>query len=158
MKIFFFIYLSFFFRKSDVYIYHVVWYCDTCLSVVYGTRTQNSSTIQLYEIQSGNNDNIVFKSRHTEETKKGGLLPRFLKPFFSPRGEFAFIIRFDSSNPDKMGYKAHPHIARIHFNQLVSRFLISSMNNLGVFFYSIHKLMRNHHRIFMLMKLFMLIN
>jgi hypothetical protein len=57
-----------------------------------------------------------------------------------------------------MGYKAHPHIARIHFNQLVSRFLISSMNNLGVFFYSIHKLMRNHHRIFMLMKLFMLIN
>jgi len=117
LKIFFF--AIFFNRKSDCYIYHVVWYCDTCLSIVYGNRAQNFSTIQLYEIQATNNDNIIFKSRYNEESRKGGLLPRFLKPFFSPLGLYAFIIRFDSSNIDKPTFKAHPHIARIHFNQTV---------------------------------------
>jgi len=112
--------LFWFFRKSDCYIYHVVWYCDTCLSIVYGNRAQNSSIIQLYDIQPGiNNDNIVLKSRYTEETRKGGLLPRFLKPVFSPLGLYAFIIRYDSTNSDKPTYKAHPHIARIHFDQTV---------------------------------------
>ncbi|CAF3436510.1 unnamed protein product [Rotaria socialis] len=105
--------------KSDLYIYHVVWYCDTCLSIVYGNRAQNSSIIQLYEIQPINTDNdrIVFKSRYIEETRKGALLPRFLKPFFSPSGIYCFIIRFDPLNVDKITQKAYPYIVRIHFNQ-----------------------------------------
>lgn len=109
------------FRKSNLYIYHVVWYCDTCLSVVYGNRAQNSSIIQLYEIQTLNTDNdkILHKTRFTEETRKGALLTRFLKPFFSPKGNYGFIIRFDPLNIDKVTQKSYPYIVRIHFNQQV---------------------------------------
>ncbi|CAF1161992.1 unnamed protein product [Rotaria sp. Silwood1] len=105
--------------KSDLYIYHVVWYCDTCLSIVYGNRAQNSSIIQLYDIQTINTDNdkIIFKTRYIEETRKGALLTRFLKPFFSPMGTYGFIIRFDPLNFDKITQKAYPYIVRIHFNQ-----------------------------------------
>jgi len=114
-------FVFFFPRKSDLYIYHIVWYCDTCLSIVYGNRAQNSSIIQLYEIQSTNNDNdrIVFKTRYVEETRKNGLLTRFLKPFFSAMGTYGFIIRFDPLNVDKITNKAYPHVVRIHFNQTV---------------------------------------
>ncbi|CAF0954267.1 unnamed protein product [Adineta steineri] len=105
--------------KSDLYIYHVVWSCDTCLSIVYSTRRQDSSIIQLYEIQTINNDNdkIIYKSRYVEETRKGTLLPRFLKPTFSPSGAYGFIIRFDPLNINKSTQKAYPHVVRIHFNQ-----------------------------------------
>lgn len=141
-------------RKSNCYIYHVVWYCDTCFSIVYGTRTQNSSLIQLYEIQSGNNDNIIFKPGYREETRKGYLLPRFLKPFFSPLGTYGFIIRFDSSNTGKAGQKAHPYIARIHFDQLVGLMKLDfcDKKRICLIGFSILRSMPNHRRIFMLMK------
>ncbi|UJR28644.1 hypothetical protein I4U23_009876 [Adineta vaga] len=104
--------------KSDLYIYHVVWYCDTCLAVVYGNRGQNSSIIQLYEIRTGNNgtDEIALKS-FWKETSKGGILPRFLKPFFSPMGTYGFIIRFETHSIDKSTQKAYPHVVRIDFDQ-----------------------------------------
>lgn len=111
------------FRESDVYIYHVVWYCDTCLSVVYGNRAQNTSVIQLYNVETINRDNdkITLKSRFLEETRKGSLLTRFLKPFFSPSGAYGFIVRFDPLNMDRSAQKAYSHIARIQFNQRVRR-------------------------------------
>jgi hypothetical protein len=111
-----YLFIVFVFRKSYLYIYHIVWYCDTCLSIVYGNRIQNTSIIQLYEIQ---NDRLVFKSKFLEETRKGFLLSRFLKPYFSPYGTYAYIIRFEPSNIDKSIPKAFPYVVRIHFNQSV---------------------------------------
>jgi len=111
------LYLFNIFRKtSGVYIYHIVWYCDTCFSVVYGDRIQNSSIIQLYEIS---NDKIIFKSKFTEEIGRGFLLPRFLKPYFSPYGIYGYIIRFDSLNNGKSTQKMFPRVVRIRFNQSV---------------------------------------
>ena len=126
------------------------------MSIVYGTRTQNSSTIQLYEIQSGNNENIVLKSSYLEDTRRGHLLPRFLEPHFAPLGKYAFIIRFASSNSGKPGQKANPYIARIHFDQAVSYNSIfrGRKESIGWVF-SIHKSMRNRRRISTLMKFFM---
>lgn len=105
-----------------MYIYHVVWYCDTCLAVVYGNRGQTSSIIQLYEIRTMNNgnDQAVLRS-HWKETPKGNILPRFLKPYFASSGTHAFIIRYDTYNADKSMQKAYPHVVRIDFNQTVSR-------------------------------------
>jgi hypothetical protein len=107
---------KFFSKKSYVYIYHIVWYCETCLCIVYGTRQQSSSIIQLYEIS---NDKIIFKSKFIEETRKGFLLTRFLKPYFSSYGTYGYIIRFDQLNIGKSKQKAFPHVVRIHFNQSV---------------------------------------
>ncbi|CAF0987125.1 unnamed protein product [Rotaria sp. Silwood1] len=101
-------------KKSNVYIYHVVWCGDTCLSIVYGNRTQNSSIIQLYEIL---NDKIILKSKFIEETRKSFLLSRFLKPYFSSDGTYAYIIRFDPLNIGKPIQKAFPHVVQIQFNQ-----------------------------------------
>ncbi|CAF1283981.1 unnamed protein product [Adineta ricciae] len=101
-------------NKSDMYIYHIIWYCDTCFAVVYGNRVQNTSTIQLYEIAY---DKISFKSRYIEETSRGYLLSRFLKPFFSSLGPYAYIIRFDPVINGKAGQKAFPRVVRIHFNR-----------------------------------------
>lgn len=117
---------------SGFYIYHVVWYYDTCFAVVYGNRGQNSSIIQLYDIQSRNQDNIVFKSRFVEETRKGFLLPRFLKPYFSPMGVYGFIVRFESSINDKSTIKARPCIARIHFDQAHPQIDTRSPSNIYV--------------------------
>ncbi|CAF1087184.1 unnamed protein product [Rotaria sordida] len=101
-------------KKSDVYIYHVVWCSDTCLSIVYGNRMQNSSVIQLYEIS---NDKVKLKSKFIEETRKSFLLSRFLKPYFSSYGTYAYIIRFDPLHSSKSIQKAFPRVVRIHFNQ-----------------------------------------
>ncbi|CAF1639034.1 unnamed protein product [Adineta ricciae] len=104
--------------RSDLYIYHVVWYCDTCLAVVYGNRGQTSSIIQLYEVRTTNNgsDEAVLRS-HWKEMPKGKILPRFLKPYFAPSGIHAVIIRYDTYNADKSMQKAYPHVVRIDFNQ-----------------------------------------
>ncbi|CAF2409910.1 unnamed protein product [Rotaria sp. Silwood2] len=102
-------------KKSDVYVYHVVWCGDTCLSIVYGNRKQNSSIIQLYEIS---NDKIMLQSKFIEETRKSFLLSRFLKPYFSSYGDiYAYIIRFDPLNIGKSMQKAFPRVVRIQFNQ-----------------------------------------
>jgi len=152
------LYLFNIFRKtSGVYIYHIVWYCDTCFSVVYGDRIQNSSIIQLYEIS---NDKIIFKSKFIEETRKGFLLTRFLKPYFSSYGTYGYIIRFDQLNIGKSKQKAFPHVVRIHFNQSVCLIYVERENNKSsiiYFFISIHKSMRHHRKISMQMKSFMLI-
>jgi hypothetical protein len=111
------------FRKPDFYIFHVVWYCDTCLAIVYGNRAQNFTLIQLYDIEkvhnNDNNERILLKARFIDETRKGSLLSRFLKPYFSPSGIFAFIVRFDPLTTDRATQKSYPHIVRIHFNQTV---------------------------------------
>jgi len=101
-------------ENSYVYIYHIVWYCDVCFAVVYGNRKRNSSVIQLYEIR---NEEIISKSKYFEETRKGSLLSRFLKPYFSSFGKYAYIIRFDQLNIGKS--KAFPYVVRIYFNQTV---------------------------------------
>ena len=112
------------FRKPNLYIYHIVWYCDTCFSIVYGNREQNSSIIQLYEIETryGNTDNIILKTYYVEKTSQGTLLTRFLKPFFSSSGTYGFIIRFDPINIDKLTQKSYPSIARIRFDQNVIKY------------------------------------
>ncbi|UJR20892.1 hypothetical protein I4U23_024001 [Adineta vaga] len=101
-------------KISDVYIYHIVWYCDTCFAVVYGNRMQNSSTIQFYEIA---HDIISLKAKFIEETSRGFLLARFLKPFFSPSRIYAYIIRFDPLLNENSSQKAFPRVVRIHLNQ-----------------------------------------
>ncbi|CAF1150393.1 unnamed protein product [Adineta steineri] len=102
-------------KISDIYIYHIVWYHDTYFSIVYGNRIRNSSVIQLYEIVA---DKIILKSKFIEETGKGYLLARFLKPYFSSNGTYAYIIRFDLLNSDKSSIqKSFPRVVRIHFNQ-----------------------------------------
>ena len=91
--------------------------------MVYGNRAQNTSVIQLYNVETINRDNdkITLKSRFLEETRKGSLLTRFLKPFFSPAGAYGFIVRFDPLNVDRSAQKAYSHIARIQLNQRVRR-------------------------------------
>jgi hypothetical protein len=91
-------------------------------------RFQNSSIIQLYEIL---HDKINMKSKFIEETRKGVLLSRFIKPFFSSDGTYAYIIRFYPLNIDKTTQKAFPFVARINFNQSVRRiFNDKNINNL----------------------------
>lgn len=111
------------FRKSDCYVLHVVWFCDKCLSIVFSNRGFNSSLIQLYEIETTNSDvdRIIFKTKFVEETRKGALVSRFLKPHFSPSGTYGFIVRFDALSGDRTTQKAFPHIVRIHFNQSVRK-------------------------------------
>ena len=99
-----------------MYIYHVVWYSNSSLSVVYGSREGNTSLIQLYEIS---NDQVWLKSYFIEETRKGPLLSRFLKPHFSSDGAAAYIIRFNPLNAEKPTGKAFPQIVRIRWNQSV---------------------------------------
>lgn len=140
---------------QHVFIYHIVWYCDTCLAIVYGNRKRNSSVIQLYEIV---NEKIISKSKYLEETRKGSLLSRFLKPYFYASGTYAYIIRFNQLNTDKSKSKAFPYVVRIYFNQTVCFISIDRQQILFCFVSSIHKLMRNHRKIFMQMKLFMLID
>lgn len=101
---------------SESYIYHVVWCGYTCLSIVYGNRIQNSSIIQLYELV---NDKIIFKSKFTEETRRGRLLQRFLKPYFSLFATYGYIIRYDSINSGKPLQKVFPRVVRIDFNHTV---------------------------------------
>jgi hypothetical protein len=96
--------------------YIFFWYCETCFSIVYVNRKQNSSLIQLYEIL---NDRIISKSKYFEETRKGFLISRFLKPYFSSNGIYAYIIRFDLIKIGKLKRKAFPHIVRIDFNASV---------------------------------------
>lgn len=103
-------------KKSYVYIYHIVWYCDTCFSIVYGNRKQNSTLIQLYEIF---NERIIFKTKYLEETRRGFLLSRFFKPYFYSYGTYAYIIHHDLLNIGKLKQKAFPCVVRIHFNQTV---------------------------------------
>ncbi|CAM4778334.1 unnamed protein product [Rotaria magnacalcarata] len=101
-------------KKSDIFVYHVVWCGDTCLSVVYGNRLQTSTIIQLYEIY---NDKMTLKSKFIDETRKPLLLLRFLKPYFSSYATYAYMIRFDSLTIGKSTQKVFPRVVRIRFNQ-----------------------------------------
>lgn len=111
-----FIKIIFFSKRSYVYIHHIVWYCDTCFSIVYGNRRQNSSLMQLYEIF---NERIILKSKYIEETKRGYLLPRYLKPYFYSYGTYAYIIHYDLLNIGKSKQKSYPYVVRIYLNQSV---------------------------------------
>ena len=70
----------------------------------------------MYEIS---NDRINLKSKFIEESRKGFLLSRFLKPFFTSNGKYAYIIRFYPFPIDKTIQKAFPYVSRINFNQQV---------------------------------------
>lgn len=97
-------------RKSYVYIYHFVWYSPRSFAIVYGNRRENSSVIQLYEIV---NERILVKSRFIEETRRGLIISRYLKPVFSPGGNSINIIRFEQINKQK----AFPRVVRILLNE-----------------------------------------
>ena len=120
-----------FFRKSDVFIAHVVWFCPTCLSVVYGSRTMNSSIVQLYEL---NNDRIELKSSLIEENGKIPLLSRYLRPFFSSNGTEIHFIRFD-----RLTERSFPRIVRFNLTQAVRSMKFSTFSNwfFIVLFYSV---------------------
>lgn len=82
--------------------------------MVYGNRRENSSVIQLYEIL---HERILVKSRYIEETRRGLLIPRYLKPVFSPLGNSIYIIRFEQLNIIKSKQKAFPRVVRIPLNE-----------------------------------------
>lgn len=108
--------MNLFRRKSDAFVYHVVWCHEFCLSVVYGNRVQNSTITQLYEIS---NDKPILKSKVVEESKKPLLLTRHLKPYFSSHGTYAYTIRFDPLIIGKVAPKPYPRVVRIYLNQSV---------------------------------------
>ncbi|CAF0752680.1 unnamed protein product, partial [Didymodactylos carnosus] len=114
--------------KSDVYIFHVVWCGDNCLSVVYANRAQNISVIQLYRIEDGN---IVLNKYYVEQARKGWIPANFLRPVFVKQGTYAFIVRYDQLNLGKYG-KSYPQIVRIHFNQKTPQIDRSSPPNIHV--------------------------
>lgn len=93
-----------------MYIYHIVWSCNTCFAVVYANRQRNVSFIQLYEIAY---DKISYRAKFVEETRHGSSPPRFLKPYFSSNGSYTYLVRFDPPSGGK------PRVVRIHLNQSV---------------------------------------
>ena len=104
-------------RNSTLYIYHVVWYCSNCLSIVYGDRDERSSLIQCYEISP---DRIVAKAFFQQPTKHNAFLSRYVKPYFASNGTYAFLIQFNPlANDDPQHVKFSPRLVRINWNQRV---------------------------------------
>jgi hypothetical protein len=104
-------------RRSDVFIYHIVWHCATCLSIVYAPRQHNSSLVQLYEITNGR---ITLKSSYAHATPDYGLVSRFLQPYFTLNGTYVYMIQYDRlTSSNRSTSKAFPHVVRIDFHRHV---------------------------------------
>jgi hypothetical protein len=80
--------------------------------------------LQLYEIAG---DGVQAMRQHVEEFGRIAHVRRFLKPYFSLNGTYAYMIRFDRRNVGISNEKAYPQVIRIHLDVSVSDSICSIM-------------------------------